>query len=126
MTNTDAITILIADDHPVVRAGLRLLLARERFAIVGEASSGTEAIALAKRMRPRVVLMDYAMPGIDAAHATRSVLHVAPTTRVVLLVTFETPSEIDRGLAAGAVGIVAKDGAPSDLVAMVRRAVRHH
>ena len=126
MTDAGAITILIVDDHPVVRAGLRLLLsrARERFTIVGEASSGAEAVALARRLLPDVVLMDYAMPGLDGAQATRELRRQVPSSRVVLLVTFETEAEIARGLAAGAAGVVAKDVAPSDLVGLVRRAAR--
>ena len=115
-----AITILIADDHPVVRAGLRALLDRDGLVIVGEASSGEEAIAIATELEPRVVLMDLTMRGMDGASATRALLRLHPSVRVILLVTFETEREIARGLAAGAITAIPKDGAASELVRAIR------
>jgi DNA-binding NarL/FixJ family response regulator len=118
-----AITIVIVDDHPVVRAGLRALLEREPdFAIVAEACSGLEAIDVVRRLEPRVVLMDYAMPGMDGPTATRAIVRTAPHSDVVLLVTLETAIEIERGRTAGAAFVVRKDASRAEIVRVVRAA----
>ncbi len=111
----DAIEILIVDDHPVVRAGLRALLDGDGLVITGEASSGEEALAIAVRSKPHVVLMDFSMRGMDGPSATRALLRLVPKTRVVLLLTFETERDIVRGRAAGAVATIAKDAPRAEL-----------
>jgi DNA-binding NarL/FixJ family response regulator len=117
-----AITILIVDDHPVVRAGLRALLDRDGLHVVAEASSGEEAIDVACRLAPDVVLMDYGMRGMDGVSATRALLRRVPSARVILLVTLETEREIARGLSSGAVSVVTKDVSPKEMIAAVRAA----
>jgi DNA-binding NarL/FixJ family response regulator len=119
------VTVLIADDHPVVREGLRGMLAAEpAITVVGEAGSGDEAVAMARRHRPDVVLMDLRMPGVDGVQATAGILATAPGTRVVVLTTYETDADIVRAVEAGAAGYLLKDTPRPDLVAAIRAAAR--
>jgi DNA-binding NarL/FixJ family response regulator len=119
------LTVLIADDHPVVREGLRGMLAAEPgLAVVGEAGSGDEAVAMARRHRPDVVLMDLRMPGGDGVQATAGVLAAVPGTKVVVLTTYETDADIVRAVEAGATGYLLKDTALADLIAAIRGAAR--
>jgi DNA-binding NarL/FixJ family response regulator len=117
--------VLIADDHPVVREGLRGMLAAEpAVTVVGEAGSGDEAVAMTRRHRPDVVLMDLRMPGGDGAQATAGVLAVAPETRVVVLTTYESDADIVRAVEAGAIGYLLKDTPRADLISAIRAAAR--
>jgi DNA-binding NarL/FixJ family response regulator len=119
------ITVLLVDDHPVVRAGVRGLLSGEPdIAVVGEAASGTEAVTAARALRPSVVLMDLRLPGLDGVGATAQVLAALPATRVVVLTTYETDADILRAVEAGAAGYLLKDASRLDLVAAVRAASR--
>jgi DNA-binding NarL/FixJ family response regulator len=119
------VTVLIADDHPVVREGLRGMLAAEAaLTVVGEAASGNEAVAMARMHRPDVVLMDLRMPGGDGVQATSGILATAPGTRVVVLTTYETDADIVRAVEAGAAGYLLKDTPLQDLVAAIRAAAR--
>ncbi|BCJ69352.1 response regulator [Polymorphospora rubra] len=119
------ISVLLVDDHPVVRAGVRGMLDGEPdIAVVGEAGSGAEAVTAVRALRPHVVLMDLRMPGIDGVTATGQVLGVAPTTRVVVLTTYETDTDILRAVEAGAAGYLLKDTSRADLVNAVRTAAR--
>ena len=119
------VTVLIADDHPVVREGLRgMLAAVPGLSVVGEAGSGEEAVAMARMHRPDVVLMDLRMPGGDGVQATSGILAIAPGTRVVVLTTYETDADIVRAVEAGAAGYLLKDTARHDLVAAIRAAAR--
>jgi DNA-binding NarL/FixJ family response regulator len=119
------ITVLLVDDHPVVRAGVRGLLSGEPdIAVVGEAASGTEAVTAARALRPSVVLMDLRLPGLDGVGATVQVLAALPATRVVVLTTYETDADILRAVEAGAAGYLLKDASRLDLVAAVRAAAR--
>ena len=116
-----AIRVLLADDHPVVREGLRGMLAAEPdIEVVGEASSGPEAVALAERLRPDVVLMDLRMPGGDGVEATR---RLAGTT-VVVLTTYDSDADILRAVEAGAAGYLLKDTPRAVLADNVRAAAR--
>ena len=100
-----AIRVLLADDHPVVREGLRGMLAAEPdIEVVGEAASGPEAVALAERLRPDVILMDLRMPGGDGVEATR---RLAGTT-VVVLTTYDSDTDILRAVEAGAARLPAE------------------
>jgi DNA-binding NarL/FixJ family response regulator len=119
------VTVLIVDDHPVVREGLRGMLAAEAaLSVVGEAASGDEAVTMARMHRPDVVLMDLRMPGGDGVQATSGILATAPGTRVVVLTTYETDADIVRAVEAGAAGYLLKDTPRQDLVAAIRAAAR--
>jgi DNA-binding NarL/FixJ family response regulator len=119
------VTVLIADDHPVVREGLRGMLAAEpAITVVGEAGSGEEAVAMARMHRPDVVLMDLRMPRGDGVQATSGILATAPGTRVVVLTTYETDADIVRAVEAGAAGYLLKDTPRQDLIAAIRAAAR--
>jgi len=119
------VTVLIVDDHPVVREGLRGMLAADAaLSVVGEAASGDEAVAMARMYRPDVVLMDLRMPGGDGVQATSGILSTAPDTRVVVLTTYETDADIVRAVEAGAAGYLLKDTPRQDLVAAIRAAAR--
>ena len=116
-----AIRVLLADDHPVVREGLRGMLAAEPdIEVVGEAASGPEAVALAERLRPDVILMDLRMPGGDGVEATR---RLAGTT-VVVLTTYDSDTDILRAVEAGAAGYLLKDTPRAVLADRVRAAAR--
>jgi DNA-binding NarL/FixJ family response regulator len=119
------IRVMLADDHPVVREGLRGMLAAERdIEVVAQAASGAEAIAMAARHQPDVVLMDLRMPGGDGVEATTAILGAAPGVRVVVLTTYETDADIVRAVEAGAVGYLLKDTPIADLGNAIRAAAR--
>ncbi|MGW4797860.1 response regulator transcription factor [Nonomuraea sp. NPDC004297] len=114
--------VLIVDDHPVVREGLRGMLEREPdIEVVGEAGSGGEAVAVVPRLRPDVVLMDLRMPGGDGVEA---IARLGAGERVLVLTTYEDDGEILRAVAAGAAGYLLKDVSRADLAAAVRAVAR--
>jgi DNA-binding NarL/FixJ family response regulator len=121
------IDVLIADDLALVRAGFRLLLESEDdIRVAGEARDGREAVALARRHRPDVVLMDIRMPGLDGLAATRELV-AAPDldeVKVLILTTFETDEYVFEALRSGASGFVVKDTEPAELVHAVRVVAR--
>ncbi|MGW1992808.1 response regulator [Embleya sp. NPDC001921] len=117
------IRLLIVDDQRLVRAGLRMLCApADDLEVVAEAGNGQEATRLAARLRPDVVLMDLHMPGMDGTEATRRILAERPTTKVVVLTTFDDDDHLYPALTAGACGFLAKDVAPDELLDAIRRA----
>jgi DNA-binding NarL/FixJ family response regulator len=117
------ITVLLADDHPLVRRGFRRILEDDSaVVVVGEASDGDEAVRLAKSVRPQVVLIDYAMPGMNGVAATRAILRDAPDTKVVVLSMHSEDTLVRHALEAGARGYVLKSAMDLDLAAVVRRA----
>ena len=119
------ITVLLVDDHPVVRTGLRGMLdAQEGIEVVGEAGSGAEAVAAAAALAPDVVLMDLRMPGVDGVVATGRILVANPTAKVVVLTTYETDADILRAVEAGAAGYLLKDATPAQLTGAVFAAAR--
>jgi DNA-binding NarL/FixJ family response regulator len=119
------IRLLIADDHPVVRDGLRGMLASEAdFEVVGEAASGAEAVRLTERVRPDVVLMDLQMPDGDGAAATAAIAERFPGTRVLVLTTYDTDADILRAVEAGATGYLLKDTPRERLFPAIRSAAR--
>lgn len=119
------ITVLLVDDHPVVRDGLRGMLADEPgIEVVGEAGNGRDAVGAARRLRPDVVLMDLRMPDVDGVAATLAVRDELPDTRVLVLTTFDADRDIQRAISAGAVGYLLKDAPRGDLVRGVRAAAR--
>jgi DNA-binding NarL/FixJ family response regulator len=119
------IRLLLADDHPMVRAGLEQLLgAEDDIDVVGAARDGHEAVALAVRVGADVVLMDLSMPVLDGVEATRRLAVEAPGVRVVVLTSFADRDRILAALDAGATGYLLKDAEPYDLLQGVRAAYR--
>lgn len=112
------VRVLLADDQHLVRAGFRLVLERDdRIEVVGEAADGAEAVGLARRLRPDVVLMDVRIPVLDGLEATRRIVEDARTAdvRVVMLTTFELDDSVFDGLRAGASGFLLKEIEPEEL-----------
>jgi len=119
------IRVLLVDDHPVVRQGLHAMLDGEAdLAVVGEVSSGAEAVEFVANDPPDVVLMDLRMPGMDGATATAKIVTSGSRSRVVVLTTFETDTDILRAVEAGAAGYLLKDSPATELVAAIRGAAR--
>jgi DNA-binding NarL/FixJ family response regulator len=115
------IRVLVADDQSMVRAGFRMLLSREEdIEVVAEASNGSEAVDKAGRFHPSVVLMDIRMPQLDGLEATRRILAVDDTARILILTTFDLDEYVYEALGAGASGFVLKDDPPEQLLAAVR------
>ena len=122
---SDVVRVLIADDHPVVRSGLRGMLAADPgFEVVGEAADGTEAVALSLRERPDVVLMDLRMPDLDGASATAEIRARHPETQILVLTTYDTDADIVRAIEAGAIGYLLKDVPHEEITRAVRAAAR--
>ncbi len=121
------ISVLLVDDHQLVRAGLTSLLeADPDLTVVGEAENGMLAVERAAATTPDVVLMDLSMPEMDGVEATRRVVAAHPQTRVVVLTSFSDRERVQEALAAGAIGYVLKDCDPRELVAAVRSAAQGH
>ena len=119
------IRVLLADDHPVVRAGLRGMLAAEPgIEVAGEAASGPEAVAQARAGAYDVILMDLRMPGGDGLAATEQIIASSPGARILILTTYETDADILRAVEAGATGYLLKDATPAELADAVRAAAR--
>jgi DNA-binding NarL/FixJ family response regulator len=118
-----SIRVAIADDQPLVRAGLATLIGHATdLELVGEATDGTEAVALARRSRPEVLLMDIRMPGLDGLEATRRITGDPDLTavRILVLTTFDLDDYVYGALRAGASGFLLKDARPEDLLRAVR------
>src|SRR5258707_9446986 len=105
------VTVLLADDHAVVRDGLRALLEAGDMQVVAVAGNGREAVAEAQRLRPDIVIMDIAMPELDGVEATRRIVEKCPETRVLILSMYLSAEHIYRALQAGAQGYVLKESA---------------
>jgi DNA-binding NarL/FixJ family response regulator len=118
------VRVLIADDHPVVRDGLRAMLEGAGFMVVGEAEDGLRALALLARAPADVVLMDLRMPRMDGVAATARIRAEHPATRVLVLTTYDRDADIERALAAGATGYLLKDSPREELFRAVRAAAR--
>ena len=109
--------ILIADDHAVMRMGLSALIdSVEEFTVIGEASDGNEALELALRLKPDVVVMDIYMPGLDGISATKKIKESVPEAKILILTTFETSDGIARALSHGASGAILKSAANDNLI----------
>jgi DNA-binding NarL/FixJ family response regulator len=116
---------MLVDDHPVVREGLRgMLEAEPDLAVVGEASSGEEAVARARSVAADVILMDLRMRDLDGVGATERLLAEDPARKVVVLTTYETDADILRAVEAGAAGYLLKDASRADLANAIRAAAR--
>lgn len=119
------IRVMLVDDHPVVREGLRgMLEAEPDLAVVGEAGSGEEAVVQAHALEPDVILMDLRMRGLDGVGATERILAGSSRVRVVVLTTYETDADILRAVEAGASGYLLKDASRADLAGAIRAAAR--
>lgn len=119
------IRVLIADDHAILREGIRAVLAAaDDVEVVGEASDGEEAIAAHRKLRPDVTLMDVAMPGLGGLEATIEILKQDPGARILILSQYDDREYVSRFLKAGVAGYVLKKAAGSDLVAAIRAAHR--
>jgi len=118
----DEITCLIADDHEVVREGLRLALSRSpRIRVIGEAADGLTAVALAERRRPDVVIIDLRMPEMDGLEATEVILEKAPDTGVLIFTAYGERSLLQRGLESGARGYILKEAPHETLVRAIEK-----
>ena len=118
---TEKITVMIVDDHAIVRQGLRTYLQLQPdIEVVGEAPNGKEAIALVAETLPDIVLMDLVMPVMDGVEATRAVRSLSPNTRVIVLTSFSEDEKVFASIKAGAQGYLMKDVHPTDLVQALR------
>ena len=118
---TRPIRIVVADDHPIVRAGIVGLLEQAQgIEVVGEAADGSEAVELAASERPDLVLMDLRMPGVDGASATASIVAAGEGTRVLVLTTYETDDHILAAIEAGASGYLLKAAPQAEILAGIR------
>jgi DNA-binding NarL/FixJ family response regulator len=119
------VRLLIADDHPIVRAGFEGMLAESTdLKVVGEAENGEEAVRLAERLRPDVVLMDLRMPVVDGVEATSRIKGESPHVNVLVLTTYDSDADILRAIEAGATGYLLKDTPREELFRAIRAAAR--
>jgi NarL family two-component system response regulator LiaR len=119
------ITVLLVDDHEVVRQGVRFFLGSQaEFEIVGEADSGTAAVKLAEETIPDVVLMDLVMPEMDGVEATRQVKNISPRTQIVVLTSYHDDEYIFPALQAGAISYILKDVRMEEVAEAIKRAAR--
>jgi DNA-binding NarL/FixJ family response regulator len=119
-----AVTILLADDHHVVRQGLRMLIeAQENFRVVAEAGDGLEAVKLAEHLKPHVLIVDLMMPGINGLEVARQVSHHSPQTRIIVLSMYGNEPYVLEALRNGAVGYVLKDANAAELLRAVHEVI---
>jgi len=120
-------TVMLVDDHPLVRAGLTTLISTtDDLEVIGEAASGEQAISIVDVREPDVVLMDLSMPGMGGAEATRQIMGAHPQVRVVVLTSFADQDRVADALAAGAVGYLLKDCDGREVLAAIRSAALGH
>jgi DNA-binding NarL/FixJ family response regulator len=112
-------TIILADDHPVVRQGIRILLERENFEVLGEASNGLEAVVLAKKYQPDIAVLDLAMPLMNGITAVPAISEVSPRTKVVLLTMYTEDLQVLEALRVGVKACVTKTQAVEHLIAAI-------
>jgi two-component system, NarL family, response regulator NreC len=114
------VSVLLADDHPVFRQGLRALLEREKFEILGEASDGLEAIVLAEKLQPDVIVIDLAMPALNGIDAVREIIRRSPRSKAILLTMHMEEHHVLEALRAGVKGCVSKSQAAEHLLQAIR------
>jgi DNA-binding NarL/FixJ family response regulator len=119
------ITVLLADDHTVVRQGLRILLeAEDDMKVVGEAETGLQAVQMSKRLRPDVIVLDVAMPVLNGLEATRQITREVPQTKVLILSSYSHDEYVRQLIEEGAIGYLTKQTAANDLLKAIREAVK--
>ncbi len=124
-TSEDQITLVIADDHPLVRQGIRAYLETQAdMELVGEASSGQEALSLCSELAPDVLIMDLLMPGMKCVDACRQIKNVSPRTQILILTSYDNKEFILPVIQAGAISYLLKDVTPTALADAIRRAFR--
>ena len=122
----DKISVLLVDDHRVVRQGLRdFLELQDDIDVVGEAGSGEDGVKLAQEFLPDVVLQDLVLPGIDGVEATRRIKAVSPSTRIIVLTSFADDDKVFPAIKAGAISYLLKDVQPEELARAIRAAQRN-
>jgi len=122
---TPSIRVLIADDHAIVRKGIRALLSTETdIQVIGEAGDGAEAIAQAQALNPDVILMDLVMPKLDGIEATRQITAHQPRARILVLTSFAADDKVFPAIKAGALGYLLKDSGPEELVQAIHQVYR--
>jgi len=122
---TNKIRVLVADDHSIVRKGIRALLATEHdIEVIGEVGDGAEAVTEAQALQPDVILMDLVMPKMDGIEATRQITAKQPGTHVLVLTSFAADDKVFPAIKAGALGYLLKDSSPEDLVQAIRQVHR--
>ena len=114
------VSVVLADDHPLIRQGVRRLLEREEFEVLGEASDGLGVIGLAEQLHPDVVVLDLAMPTLNGISAVREIAKVSPRTKVMLLTMYTEEHHVLEALRAGVKGCVSKTQAPEHLLQAIR------
>jgi two-component system, NarL family, response regulator LiaR len=118
----DRITVLIADDHPIVRQGLRAFLdLQDEVTVIGEAATGIEAVTKVEELLPDVVLLDLVMPDVDGIEAARRIRDVSPATKVIVLTSYADDEKIFPAIKAGAAGYLLKDVEPQEIATGIRR-----
>ncbi len=121
----DSIRVLVVDDHPVVRRGIRSLLSEEEgIEVIGEAVDGEEALQQAEELRPDVILMDLVMPGMSGIEAIQRITSANPGINVLVMTSFAADDKVFPSIKAGALGYLLKDSDPEDLVRMIRQVHR--
>lgn len=118
---TSPVRVLVVDDDPLVRAGLRMLLDGGDLVVVGEAGDGAEAVRQVGALHPDVVLMDIRMPGVDGLNATETIRARPDAPEIIVLTTFDTDDYVLRALRVGAAGFLLKDTPPADIISSVHR-----
>ena len=119
-----SVTVVLGDDHPLVRQGVRRLLEGREFEILGEGSDGLEVIELAQRLRPDIILLDLSMPTLNGIGAVRELARVAPSAKVIILTMHTEEHYILEALRAGVKGCVSKTQAPEHLLQAIREVCR--
>lgn len=119
------IRVLLADDQDIIRTGLTIILNHQPdIDVIGQAADGLEAVELAKRLQPDVILMDIKMPHLNGIQATRQIMAALPKTQIIILTTYDTDDWVFDGIRAGAIGYLLKDTSGDNLAEAVRGALR--
>jgi DNA-binding NarL/FixJ family response regulator len=121
-----SVRVAIVDDHAIIRHGLRTMLTDAGVTVVGEASSGREAIELARAAQPDVMLLDIRMKGDDGLDALPRILEASPATAVIILTTYSNPTYLARAIQAGATGYLLKEADPDEILNAIQAAAAHH
>lgn len=121
----EEISVLLTDDHAIVRQGVRAFLETQPdLKVIGEAGSGEEAVHLCEQLAPDIVLMDLLMPGIGGVEATRRVKTISPRTQVIVLTSYHEDEHVVPAIRAGALSYLLKDAAPNEIALAIRKAAR--